>query len=213
MIKFDVDNNNILKGYTMLMYFAGSFILNEPQESCINDLASSNIFRRMPLKSDNANYIIATSFLNHINDTGEMNYHEIKNDYLALFGGASKTLAPPYESVYLSDGHLINQKQIAEVRYIYKTYGWYSPAISKIPEDHLGIELQFLNLLIEKYFDMEDGICKKEIKTDIRKFIETHLVSWVSDWNRDIQKNASTNFYRGIGYLVTACIQDLYSIF
>lgn len=212
MIKFDVDNDNILKGYSMLLYFAGSLILNEPQEDCINDLASSNMFWKMPLKSNNPDYIIATSFLHHINDTMEIDYHEIKNDYLTLFGEKDKPLAPPYKSVYLSDEHLTNHKQAATLKHIYKTYGWHSPACGKIHEDHLGIELLFLNLLIEKYFDMDDGICKKEIKTDIKKFIKNHLASWVSDWNRDIQKNASSNLYRGIGYLVTACISDIKSI-
>ena len=212
MIIFNMDNNNILKGYSMLLYFAGSFILNEPQESCINDLASSNIFRKMPLKSDNPDYILATSFLYHINDIVETDFYEIKNDYITLFGGAGKSLAPPYESVYLSDEHLVNQKQASEVRHIYKTYGWHSSASSKIYADHLGIEMQFLNLLIEKYFNMEDGICKREIITDIRKFIRTHPGSWVPDWNRDIQKYATTNFYKGIGYLINACITDLYSL-
>lgn len=212
MIKFDVDNNNILKGYSMLLYFAGSLILNEPQENCINDLASSNIFRRMPLKSNNPDYIIATSFLYHINDTREIDYHEIKKDYLTLFGEKGKPLAPPYKSVYLSDGHLTNHKQAATLRHIYKTYGWHSPASGNIYADHLGIEVLFLNFLIEKYFDMDDGICKKEIKTDIKKFIKTHLVSWVSDWNRYIQINASSNLYKGIGYLINACITDLYSL-
>ncbi|TFH36931.1 MAG: hypothetical protein E4G95_05245 [Bacteroidia bacterium] len=212
MINYDGSNNDILKGYCMLLYFSGSFVLNQPQESCIHDLASSNIFKKMPLASSNHNFIMASAYLNKIDDRALIDYEEILNDHLRLFGGLGTPKAPPYESVYLSEEHLMFQKPMLEVKRTYETYGWRSSLNGKVPEDHLGIELQFLNLLLEKYHEIEDGICHNELATDIKKFIDQHLSKWVHLWNRDLQENAASDFYKGIGYLIVASVEDIKSI-
>ena len=205
-------NGDILKGYSMLLYFAGSFILNEPSDSCIRDLASQDIFRKMPVSSKNPGFMMACSFLNSINSDSAPEFDEILADHLRLFGGGGETLAPPYESVYRSPDHLMNQESAMEVRHIYRTYGWQSSLRGIVPDDHLGIELQFLNLLLEKYSEIEDGVCHKEISSDIKKFIGNHLKPWINDWNRDVQSHAVSSFYKGIGYLVASSVQDIYHL-
>jgi len=212
MINHDDSNDDILKGYSMLLYFSGSFVLNQPQESCIHDLASSNIFKKMPLASSNPDFIMASSYLNKIDEHAHIDYEEILDDHLRLFGGLGTPTAPPYESVYLSEDHLMFQKPSLEVKRIYETYGWRSSLNGKVPEDHLGIELQFLNLLLEKYHEIEDRICHKELAIDINKFIDNHLGTWIHSWNRDLQKNAASDFYKGIGYLIVASVVDIKSI-
>lgn len=212
MIKYDGSNDDILKGYSMLLYFSGSFILNQPQESCISELASSNIFRKMPLESSNPNFLLAASYLKKIDKHSLVNYEKILDDHLKLFGGMGSPKAPPYESVYMSDEHLMYQKQTTEVKRIYETYGWRSSLNGKVPEDHLGIELQFLNLLLEKYHEIDDSICHNELSKDINKFIDIHLITWIHQWNRNIQQHAASDFYKGIGYLVVACIEDVKTI-
>jgi TorA maturation chaperone TorD len=136
----------------------------------------------------------------------------MKDDYLALFTGLGNPLAPPYESVYRSTEHLIFDKQTTEVRDFYSSYGWKSKFEGKIPDDHLGIELLFLTILIEKYLEFDDETCEKEMKNEICRFIDLHILSWVPDWNQNIQEHANTLSYKGIGTLILACIEDLYSI-
>ncbi|MEZ5010497.1 MAG: molecular chaperone TorD family protein [Bacteroidales bacterium] len=212
MVKYDGTNDDILKAYSMLLYFSGSFILDQPQESCIYDLASSNIFKKMPVESSNPNFILASSYLNRIDRNAIIDYEAILNDHLKLFGGLGSPKAPPYESVYLSEEHLVFQQQTLEVRKIYESYGWRSSLNGKVPDDHLGIELQFLNLLLEKYHEIDDTICHKELATDINKFIDLHLSKWIFEWNKNLQEHARSDFYKGIGYLVIACVQDIKSI-
>ncbi|HUS87515.1 MAG TPA: molecular chaperone TorD family protein [Bacteroidales bacterium] len=212
MIEFDDQNNDILKGYSMLLSFSGSFILNQPQQICINDLAGSNIFRNLPVKSDNPSFILASSFLNNINSDKRVDYTQIQKDHLDLFGGSGESKAPPYESVYRSAEHLLYQEQTLQVRHIYETYGWKSTYNGTVPDDHIGIELQFLILLLDKLHKLDDSICRVELTKDLRKFISDHLIKWVPQWNRDLQKNATSNLYKGIGYLVVGSIEDLLTI-
>jgi TorA maturation chaperone TorD len=66
--------------------------------------------------------------------------------------------------------------------------------------------------MIEKYLVLDDEACNSEMRNEIRRYINQHLLSWVPDWNEQIQKNANTISYKGIGTLVLACIEDIYSI-
>lgn len=205
-------SNDILKGYSMLLYFSGSFILNQPLESCIYEIAGSNILKKMPVESSNPGFTMASAYLNQINSNTPVDFESILDDHLKLFGGMGTPKAPPYESVYLSEEHLMNQRQTLEVKRTYATYGWESQLTGKVPEDHLGIELQFLNLMLEKFMEIDDDACHREVASDIRRFTDTHLTPWLADWNRDLQKHARSGFYKGIGYLIVSCVEDIRSL-
>ena len=47
--------NNILKGYNMLLYFAGSMIMYEPSEECIVDFWTNGVLKKLPVSSSNPN--------------------------------------------------------------------------------------------------------------------------------------------------------------
>jgi TorA maturation chaperone TorD len=104
-------------------------------------------------------------------------------------------------------------KQTAEVREFYQQYGWESKFKGRIPDDHLGIELLFLTLMIEKYLEFDDAACAQEMKNEIRRFLNEHILSWVPLWNENVQEHSKTLGYKGIGTLIYACIEDLYGIF
>lgn len=50
------------------------------------------------------------------------------------------------------------------------------------------------------------------MKNEIRRFIKSHLISWIPAWNRKVQKHAITISYKGISTLILACVEDLYII-
>lgn len=206
------ENQNILKGYNMMLYFAGTMIMFDPSQECIHDFWSQGILKSLPVSSHNPRFIKAASQLRA--SVGDQNCSIImmKEDYLNLFTGTGNPLAPPYESVYRSPDHLMFDKQTSEIRDFYKSYGWESKFKGKIPDDHLGVELLFLTLMIEKYLELDDEICNSEMRDEIRRFIDQHIMSWVPEWNKSIQQNANTLSYKGIGTLILACAEDLYNI-
>jgi TorA maturation chaperone TorD len=206
------NDQNILKGYNMMLYFAGTMIMFDPSQECIYDFWSKGILKSLPVSSHNPRFIKAASQLRE--SVGDQNscIGLMKEDYLILFTGTGNPLAPPYESVYRSLDHLMFDKQTSEVRDFYKSYGWESKFKDKIPDDHLGVELLFLTLLIEKYLEFDDEICNSEMRIEIRRFIDQHIMSWVPEWNKHIQQHANTLSYKGIGTLILACAEDLYNI-
>jgi TorA maturation chaperone TorD len=210
--KITEKQSDVLKGYNMLLYFAGTMILFDPSQECIHDFWSQGILKSLPVSSLNPRFIKAASQLHQSVDDQTSRFEMMKEDYLALFTGTGNPLAPPYESVYRSKDHLMFDTQTSEVREFYKSYGWESKFKGKIPDDHLGIELLFLTRMIEKYLEFDDDVCEMEMKNEIRRFIDQHILSWVPQWDAHIQEYSKTMGYKGIGTLIYACIEDLYEI-
>jgi putative dimethyl sulfoxide reductase chaperone len=203
---------SVLKGYNMLLYFAGTMIMFDPSRECIHDFWTQGILKSLPVSSHNPRFIEAASLLRQSVADRSTNIKIMKEDYLSLFVGTGNPLAPPYESVYRSKDHLMFDQQSTEVREFYKSYGWESKFKGKIPDDHLGIELLFLTLLIEKYLELDDEACENEMKNEIRRFIDQHILSWIPQWNNNIQEYSKTIGYKGIGTLIYACIEDIYGL-
>jgi TorA maturation chaperone TorD len=156
-------DNNLLKGYNMLFYFAGSMIMHEPSEECIVDFWERGILKNLPVSSSNPNFVKAASQLRDSFSDRSIFGKLLHEDYLRLFARQLPALAPAYESQY-------NKKIIARSGYdsssvteFYNSYGWQSKFKGKIDDDHLGIELLFLTLLIDKYLVLDDEACRGEM--------------------------------------------------
>ena len=204
--------HNVLKGYNMLLYFTGTMIMFDPSRECIHDFWTQGILKNLPVSSRNPRFIEAASQLRESVEDQKSNFGMMKQDYTILFDGAVNSLAPPYESVYLNAERSLYDKPPLEVREFYKSYGWESKYKGKIPDDHLGVELLFLTLMVEKLLEFDDEICSTEMRNEIRRFIKQHLMSWIPEWNEHIQRHSITLSYKGIGTLVLACVEDLYII-
>jgi TorA maturation chaperone TorD len=203
---------SILKGYNMLLYFAGSMIMHEPSEECISDFWTKGILKNLPVSSSNPNFIQAASQLRESCAEKTLCIKMVHEDYIRLFAKQELPLAPAYESLYRKKGELHSDHYYDSVTKFYNSYGWESKFKGKIEDDHLGIELLFLTLLIDKYMVLDDEACRVEMRKEIQRFIDFHILSWIPGWNKKVQANANTLCFKGIGTLILACIEDLFSL-
>jgi putative dimethyl sulfoxide reductase chaperone len=208
----DIKNqdHNILKGYNLLLYFAGSMIMYEPNEECIVDFWQQGIIMKLPVSSSNPNFAKAASQLRDSCIDKSLCLNMLREDYNRLFDGKDIPLAPPFESLYSHDSEPV--QTAARVTDFYDSYGWISKFKGKIKDDHLGIELLFLTLLVEKYLVLDDQVCIVEMRNEIRRFIDEHIFSWIRHWNTKMQEFSTTLCYKGIATLIYACIEDIYSL-
>jgi len=204
-------HGNVLKGYSMLLYFAGSMIMHEPSEECVVDFWKNGILNRLPVRSANPNFMKAAAQLRESCEDKKTCGKKLRSDFLRLFGRTDLPVAPAYESLYDNDklNLLLNRTTVSD---FYKSYGWESKFKGRINDDHLGIELLFLTILVEKYLVLDDAACQGEMRKEIRRFISTHILSWVPDWNKKVQDTANTLCYMGIATLIVACAEDIYSL-
>jgi TorA maturation chaperone TorD len=206
------DRKNLLKGYNMLLYFAGSMIMSEPTEECVIDFMTNGTLRKLPVSSSNPRFIEAATQLRGSCPDKENCIELLKEDYSRLFSTKGTHLAPAYESAYAKqEDHMGNLSE--KVTEFYEAYGWDSRSRANTADDHLGIELLFLTRLIDKYSQLDDDPCCREMQNEIHRFISEHILPWIPSWNEDIQKNANTICYKGIGNLIYACMEDIKNIF
>jgi TorA maturation chaperone TorD len=201
------ENHNILKGYNLLLYFAGSMIMHEPVEECVVDFWKQGILAKLPVSSSNPNFARAASQLRESCIDKSLCLERLHEDYKRLFATGGNALAPAFESLYTK-----RSESGQSVSGFYESYGWKSKFKGKINDDHLGIELLFLTLLVEKYLVLDDQACVAEMRNEIRRFIDEHIFSWIRRWNTKMQEFANTLCYKGIATLIFACVEDIYSL-
>ncbi len=207
----DKDQNNILKAYNLLLYFAGSMVMYEPVEECVTDFWSNGILTKLPVTSNNPRFIEAASQLRCSCTDIATCKDMLVADYSRLFSDPVAPLALPVKSVYDTNQGK-SGKPAEKVSEFYDSYGWRYRSRYSIPDDNLGIELLFLTKLNDNYVTLDDEACRREMRNEIRRFIEQHLLSWVPEWNKNVQKNAGTMCYRGIATLIYASCEDIYHL-
>jgi TorA maturation chaperone TorD len=206
-------NHNVLKGYNLLFYFAGSMIMHEPSEECIVDFWEKGILRNLPVSSSNPNFVKAASQLRESFADKKTFAKLLHEDFIRLFKREYSALAPAYESEYSYEIFKFSGFRSPRVSEFYESYGWKSKFKGKIDDDHLGIELLFLTLLVDKYLTLDDDACRGEMKGEIRRFMNSHILSWVPVWNHKVQTEANTLAFKGIGNLILACTEDIFLLF
>ncbi|MGQ9620787.1 MAG: TorD/DmsD family molecular chaperone [Bacteroidales bacterium] len=203
---------NLLKGYIMMLYFGGTMIMFDPSLECIYDFWTKGIIKQLPVFSSNPDFMKAAGLLRESAGKAANKYKPLREDYLTLFTDTRQPLAPPFESVYRSEKNLVSDTITSDVSNFYFRNRWDSKFRNKIPDDHLGIELLFLTYLIENYLDSAEKTNYKNLANEISSFINEHLISWIPRWSRDVEKHAKTLGYKGIALLVLSSVQDIVNI-
>ncbi|HOO98727.1 MAG TPA: molecular chaperone TorD family protein [Bacteroidales bacterium] len=203
--------NNLIKGYNMLLYFTGSMIMYEPKDECVIDFMSDGILKTLPVSSSNPLFLKAAGQLRETCNDRERCKKDLINDYHRLFSNRGKGLAIALRSAYPK--MITDESRQEEVSVFYKTYGWNPSAKNVFPDDHLGIELLFLTKLTDMYLQLDDEPCIREMGNELHRFISNYLSDWVHEWNKKVQLYSVSSQYRGIGNMIEACVEDLYSLF
>lgn len=157
-----------------------------------------------------AGYATVKEYLRH-RDSGTR--QELAVDYARVFlcaGMYEQLMAPPYESVYTSEEHLLMQdaRDSAVAFYLGEELGL--PADNTTPEDHLSFEFQFMAKLIERAgaaLDAGDEARYAELCTKQRAFFDEHLANWVPRLCADVRAYAQTAFYRGVADITEGFLQ------
>ncbi|MDR2035346.1 MAG: molecular chaperone TorD family protein [Coriobacteriales bacterium] len=128
-------------------------------------------------------------------------------DYAVLCRGVDpKKGAHPYESVHLNPMGLMMQDEWETVLRFYREVGLERSSEAIEPEDHLGIELECIARLCQRYLTAsEQGnaqACADAIERQLH-LLEAHLLVWVPIFAGEVIKIARTDFYRSAA-IITA---------
>ena len=121
---------------------------------------------------------------------------EVKGEYMRLFVGPDKLVAPPWESVYLGEDAMLFQKVTLEVREIYRGFGLLPEGYPHVADDSLPLELAFMAKLAERAMeDWQSGDMEglDRLLESSGDFLSKHLLRWVPKFLERMQK-ASTQY-------------------
>jgi TorA maturation chaperone TorD len=176
----------------------GSLLYNEPGTGAIEALKTNEVFSSLPFAAENK--LAAEGRLAMENWLESASTEELtdkaRSDYMRLFIGPGKPLSPPWGSVYLSVDGLLFTEETLYVRKFYESNGRIVKEKHREPDDHIGLELEFLAYLSE--------LGKTETAL---KFAEKYVASWVFKWNADVQKHAKTGFYKALGDMTAGGVE------
>lgn len=145
--------------------------------------------------------------LGYIESSGPNVLTDLAVDYVNAFLGHrndSFCAAYPYESVYTSEKRLLMREARDEVLAIYRSEGFEKDESWKEGEDHIALELEFLQRLQIRMADaLEAG--NDEEATRLAhvqaNFLDEHVLSWAGMLTVDMRRFAKTDFYRGLAWL------------
>ncbi|MDN5345504.1 MAG: putative dimethyl sulfoxide reductase chaperone [Clostridia bacterium] len=127
---------------------------------------------------------------------------ELQEEYNRLFVGPGHLEAPPWESVYRSKERLLFGEETLAVREFYRSFGLESRNKGKEPDDHAGLEMEFMAHLSEAAADrVLEGEDINDLLEGQDRFLAEHMQQWLPALCRDMEQAARTDFFRGLALL------------
>jgi len=185
------------------------FFLKRPDESFFKKLKHKNFIANLENIVETEKEEISRglklikSFLDFNKNADEKEVLEkLAIDFTKLTRGIKKGYGPPppYESVWRMGEDVIMGEITQEVIEFYLKSGIGMDLEGEIP-DHIGIELKFMSLLCYKEKQhWDNGKYKEALKClNLEKdFLEKHILNWAPFYLEEMEKEAETNFYKGL---------------
>lgn len=177
--------------------------LNEPTPELLNEIMGFPLPHEGDLAAQGMTLLINAVQCNA--SRLETWIEELAIEYARLFIGPIKPLAVPYASFYLSETRQLMTDETICVRGKYLEAGIALKELYSVPDDHIGIELEFLYHLAHEILSLEqkdnhsEASALEEIKTD---FFANHVAQWVPEFTEHIVSSTQEDFYKGAALLL-----------
>lgn len=128
---------------------------------------------------------------------------EIEGEYNRLF--RTQLVCTPHETEYDPMRSVRKGQELADILGFYSAFGLEPSAKERELPDHIGVELEFMSLLLQKeaYARLNDWKERVEICTDAQvKFLRDHLGIWVFAFCDRLEETSGAAFYRSLARLL-----------
>jgi putative dimethyl sulfoxide reductase chaperone len=204
----------VLLGEKLVFTLCGRILYEELDRAWLQTLIDDEVFSDVPFGEDQERVQEGLKYLNNWvgqNRTGitDQNFLDLQTDYTHMFIGIGKVPVPVWESVYFSDAALLFQAQTLDVRSWYRRFHLEAEKIHQEPDDHIGLELQFMAHLAELGLEALDAQEEARFQETIiaqRDFLNKHLLKWIFKWEKLLLKHARTEFFKGVGLLAVGAV-------
>lgn len=128
------------------------------------------------------------------NEALEDAVRNVSIEYVRLFIGPPKPLAPPWES--MANGSSVGFGEPANsMLALLRKEGMTIDGPSNQYADHIGLELLYVSALCKRFSEKPPSF---EAETDLRTFIAERLLSWIPGFYETVHEAAAGGYYVGI---------------
>ncbi len=123
---------------------------------------------------------------------------DVKTEYMHIFVGPDKLVAPPWESVYRGEDGMLFQAVTLEVREIYRGFGLLPEGYPHVADDSLALELAFMARLAERALEDlhdEDEVGLGRLLESSEDFLSQHLLLWIPKFLERMRKARTQVLY------------------
>lgn len=137
-------------------------------------------------------------------------------DYARVFlsaGVYDGLTAEPYESVFTSEDQIMMQDSRDDAVRIYRENGVDVDPGLRMPEDHLGLEFEFMAVMAEKTAAALAGqdVSSEGVQELLRTqcvFLERHILNWIELLDEKVEEFAELPFYPAIMDIAGSFVLD-----
>jgi TorA maturation chaperone TorD len=201
----------LLQAYTSLFLFLGGAVSMSPGESGLPHLCDSGMLRNLPVESTNSRFDAASRLLRSPCPFKQQCHLAVGDNYRSLLAGSENAEAFPAASHWINTGSSVEEHR-SQLCSLYRRYGYSREKEAGMTSDHLGIQLLFANLMIEKYLTEDDSGIRAMIGRDLLHFISNEMLSWLPRWAEAVSGRSRTKCYTGISGLIVGGLEDVRDI-
>lgn len=201
----------LLQAYTALFLFLGGSVSMSPAESGLPHLCGSGLLRNLPVESTNSRFEAASRLLKSPCPFKQQCHLAVGGNYNSLLEGDENAEAYPAASHWIKTGGSVAEHH-SELCNLYRRYGYSRAEEEGLAADHLGIQLLFANLMIEKYLTEDDYEIRAMIRRDLLDFINNEMLVWLPRWAEAVSRTSRTKCYTGISGLIVGGLEDVRDI-
>ena len=206
-----------LTGQTLFFGVLAKLIYVYPEKKWIESLIAEDVFAEVPFASHQADVVAGLNLMQswchaHRDGLSMEEFDDLRADFTHLFLGPAKAPAAPWESVYFCDERLVFQQQTLQVREWYARFGLEPINLHKEPDDHIGLELEFLAHLAKlgvQALEVNDSVRFDELLKAQREFLAAHPIKFFMEWCQLVEDNAKTDFCRAMALLTRGSLTEL----
>ncbi|MEW6969711.1 molecular chaperone TorD family protein [Trueperella pyogenes] len=203
-------NDNRIDALAAAFITLGRLHLDAPDEATLAQLRT--MYHEWPL-ADPALADTAAG-LQAWNDSFERaeSVDQLRADINALYGRTATALVAPFESVHRGKDGLVFDEETLQVRAEYQQIGLQAPHLHKEPDDHIGLEFDFVAQVLVRVLDaLEVGALTDANRylDVVGRFYREHLALWAPHMLVAAREQAQTAFYRGVQALSLGALAEL----
>ena len=179
----------------------------EPKKEFLKDIGEIEIFSGESDIDKGMNLIIEAARKNK--DRLDEYSEELALEFAKLFVGPKNPPAIPYASFYLSESKTMFSDVTIDVRKKYLEAGMAVKNLYSLPDDHIAIELEFLQYLTERIIELFEKGQREEASNlnELRdEFLKGHLSKWAPHFSDNIIASTNDDFYRGAAIMLKGCV-------